>query len=44
LKETSSWQGGEYVEKQGWATMAGEGKPDSAVASDCAKLLLLVSK
>jgi len=44
LKETSSWQGGEYVEKQGWATMAGEGKPDSAVASECAKLLLLVSK
>ena len=44
LKATGSWQGGDYVEKQGWATMAGEGKPDSAVASECARLLLLVSK
>jgi len=44
LKATSSWQGGEYVEKQGWATMIGEAKPDSAVASECARLLLLASK
>ncbi len=44
LKATGSWQGGDYVEKQGWATLAGEEKPDSAVASECARLLLLVSK
>jgi hypothetical protein len=44
LKATGSWQGGDYVEKQGWATMAGEEKPDSAVASECARLLLLASK
>ncbi len=44
LKATGSWQGGDYVEKQGWATMAGEAKPDSAVASECARLLLLASK
>ena len=44
LKAAGTWQGGDYVEKQGWATMAGEEKPDSAVASECARLLLLVSK
>ena len=40
LTETSSWQRGGYVEKQGWATMSGEAKPDSQVASECAKLLV----
>ena len=40
LKETSTWQRGGYVEKQGWATMSGEAKPDSRVATECAKLLV----
>ena len=31
LKEESSWQRGEYVGKQGWATMPGEKEPDSRV-------------
>ena len=44
LKEVGSYQAGEYVEKQGWATMPGEEKPDSNVASECARLLLLISK
>jgi len=44
LKEAGTWQKGEYVEKQGWATMPGEEKPDSAVATECGSLLLLVSK
>jgi hypothetical protein len=44
LKATGTWQQGEYVEKQGWATMPGEEKPDSAVASMCSTLLLLVNK
>ena len=44
LKETSGWQRGEYVEKQGWATMLGEEKADSKVATECARLLMLVSK
>jgi hypothetical protein len=44
LKAAGTWQAGDYVEKQGWATMVGEEKPDSAVASECARLLLLVSK
>jgi len=44
LKETSGWQRGEYVEKQGWATMPGEEKPDSKIAEECARLLILASK
>ncbi len=44
LKAAGSWQAGDYVEKQGWATMAGEGKPDSAVASECARLLLSATR
>ena len=44
LEKTDSWQRSEYVEKQGWATMPGEEKPDSKVASECARLLMLLSK
>ena len=44
LGKTDSWQRSEYVEKQGWATMPGEEKPDSGVASECVRLLMLVSK
>lgn len=44
LKEASTYQRGEYVEKQGWATMPGEEKPDSKVAEECARLLMLISK
>ena len=39
LKEMSTWQRGEYVKKQGWATLPGEKEPDSKVADECAKLL-----
>jgi hypothetical protein len=39
LKEESSWQRGEYVGKQGWATMPGEPEPDRGVAQACAVLL-----
>jgi hypothetical protein len=41
LRETSTWQGGDYVKKQGWATMPGEAEPVSRVADECAKLLML---
>ena len=44
LEKTDSWQQSEYVEKQGWATMPGEEKPDSKVASECARLLMLIGK
>jgi hypothetical protein len=40
LKEESSWQRGEYVGKQGWATMPGEQEADSKVAQACATLLM----
>jgi pimeloyl-ACP methyl ester carboxylesterase len=43
LKEESSWQRGEYVGKQGWATMPGEQEPDSGVARACATLLIPTS-
>ena len=39
LKEISSWEQGEYVKKQGWATMPGEREPESRIASACAKLV-----
>jgi hypothetical protein len=44
LESTDSWQRSEYVEKQGWATLPGEEKPDSRVASECVSLLMLISK
>ena len=39
LNEIASWQRTAYVEKQGWATMRGEEKPDNQVAIECARLL-----
>ena len=39
LKEISSWERDDYVEKQGWATMPGEKEADSKVAGKCAELL-----
>jgi hypothetical protein len=40
LKDESSWQRGEYIGKQGWATMPGEQEPDRRVAELCATLLM----
>ena len=44
LKEISSYQRGDYVEKQGWATMPGEKEPDSNVADECARRLVELEK
>lgn len=44
LAKSESWQRSAYVEKQGWATMPGEDKPDSRVAEECARLLMLIGK
>lgn len=44
LKATSTWSRSDYVQKQGWATMPGEEKPDRNVADECAKLLILISE
>jgi hypothetical protein len=39
LKDLSAYERGDYVKKQGWAKMPGEGEADSKVADECAKLL-----
>jgi hypothetical protein len=44
LKDTDSWRRGEYVEKQGWATMPGEKEPDRRVAVECARLILEIQQ
>ncbi len=44
VKDTDTWQRGDYVKKQGWATMPGEQEPDGRVADECVKLLMLTSK
>jgi hypothetical protein len=44
LKETSSWERGDYVKKQGWATMPGEKEPDSKIANECANRLVELEK
>lgn len=44
LKAANTWTRGEYVEKQGWATIAGEEKPDKQVAKECANLLLQLNQ
>ena len=40
LKEKSSWERGEYVEKIGWATMPGAESPARGVADECARRLM----
>ena len=40
LKEKSSWEGGDYVEKTGWATMPGAESPAPGVADECARRLM----
>ncbi len=40
LQGTTSYQRSNYVKDQGWATMPGEGKPDSKVADACSRLIM----
>ncbi len=44
LKEETFFRRGDYVEKQGWATMLGEQNPDSKVADKCADLVIQLSQ
>jgi hypothetical protein len=44
LEKVDSWKRGDYIEKQGWATMPGSKKPNDEVAEACAKELLKVVK
>ena len=37
MKEKDPWDKARYIEKQSWAIMPGEDKPDSKVADACAK-------
>ena len=39
MKGQDAWERGRYIEKQSWAIMPGEDKPDSKVADACAKHL-----
>ena len=39
MKGKDSWDNGRYIEKQSWAIMPGDDKPDSKVADACAKRL-----
>jgi len=39
MKAADHWKRGEFVQKQGWATMPGEKAPDSGVADECARRL-----
>ena len=39
MKDKDTWDKARYIEKQSWAIMPGEDKPDSKVADSCAKLL-----
>jgi hypothetical protein len=40
MKGKDSWDKGRYIEKQSWAIMPGDDKPDSSVADACAKHLM----
>lgn len=39
MKDKDPWDKARYIEKQRWAIMPDESKPDSKVADACAKLL-----
>jgi len=44
LQGTKSYDRDDYVKTQGWATIPGEDEPDSKVAVECAKLLVLINE
>ncbi|MBW1668482.1 MAG: hypothetical protein JRJ66_10600 [Deltaproteobacteria bacterium] len=44
LKALEYWKRGEYVQKQGWATMPTEKEPDRQVAIECANRLVELKK
>jgi len=40
LKKLDYWKRGEFVQKQGWATMPGDKEADSGLADECARRLV----
>lgn len=43
LEEEDSWQRGDYIAKQGWATMPGSEKPNDEVATACVDQLMKIA-
>lgn len=39
LRQTSSWQRSDFVERGGWATFPGSARPNAGVATGCADAL-----
>ena len=39
MKDKDTWENGRYIDKQSWAIMPGDEKPESGVADACAKQL-----
>ena len=39
MKDKDTWEQGHYIDKQSWAIMPGDEKPESGVADACAKQL-----
>lgn len=39
MKDKDTWEIGRYIDKQSWAIMPGDEKPDNGVADACAKQL-----
>lgn len=44
LEEESSWERGDYVEKQGWATMPGSKDANDEVADACSSELMKLAE
>jgi hypothetical protein len=44
LKKLDSWKRDDYVVEQGWATILGDKEPDSKIANECARRLLVEPK
>ena len=44
LKGKSSWERGDYLKNQGWATMPGEEEPVPGVADKCGELLMEITQ
>jgi len=40
LEETRSWDRGDFVMKQGWATIPGQEEPNRDVAGECARSII----
>lgn len=44
LQETSTWNQADYVAKQGWATMPGNGISENQLAKACANQILMAHR